>query len=127
MTDERKVIKHTKCRLCGHNKLDPVFSLGDQYINDFVTEDRIGQGLKAPLSIVHCSNCDLSQLEHTAPQELLYSRQYWYKSGITDTMKAELKDIVDELENFVELNDEDIVLDIGANDGTMLEFFLKMS
>ncbi len=123
MTDVRKVIKHTKCRLCGHDKLDPVFSLGDQYINDFVTEDRIGQGLKAPLSIVHCSNCDLSQLEHTAPQELLYSRQYWYKSGITDTMKAELKDIVDELENFVELNDEDIVLDIGANDGTMLEFF----
>ena len=49
MTDERKVIKHTKCRLCGHNWIQ--FSL-DQYINDFVTEDKIGQA--KPLSIVHC-------------------------------------------------------------------------
>ena len=40
-------------------------------------------------------------------------------------MKAELKDIVDELEEFVNLKDKDIVLDIGANDGTMLEFFPK--
>lgn len=121
----REVVKHTKCRLCGHDKLDLVFSLGDQYINDFVTKDNIGKGLQAPLTIVHCSNCDLAQLADTAPQELLYSRQYWYKSGITDTMKAELKDIVDELEEFVSLKDKDIVLDIGANDGTMLEFFPK--
>ncbi len=119
----REVVKHTCCRLCGYEKLDPVFSLGDQYINDFVTKDNIGKGTKAPLTIVHCSNCDLAQLEDTAPQELLYSRQYWYKSGITDTMKAELKDIVDEVSEFVELKDGDIVLDIGANDGTMLEFF----
>ena len=27
----------------------------------------------------------------SAPQELLYSRRYWYKSGINDTIKIDLK------------------------------------
>lgn len=123
MTEIPKVVEHKKCRLCGHSPLNKVFSLGDQYINDFVTKDRIEKGLKAPLEIVHCTNCDLSQLKHTAPQELLYTRQYWYRSGVTDTMKRELKDIVDEVSSKVDLNSGDIVLDIGANDGTMLSYF----
>jgi NDP-4-keto-2,6-dideoxyhexose 3-C-methyltransferase len=118
-----ETIEHNKCRLCGDPNLDKVFSLGNQYINDFVTESNIGKGVIAPLEIVHCAKCDLSQLKHTAPQELLYSRQYWYRSGVTDTMKRELKDIVDEVSQMADLGDGDIVLDIGANDGTMLSYF----
>jgi len=118
-----ETVEHNKCRLCGNSELHKVFSLGDQYINDFVTEENIGKGVIAPLEIVHCPVCDLSQLKHTAPQELLYSRQYWYRSGVTDTMKRELKDIVDEVCDMVDLDNEDIVLDIGANDGTMLSYF----
>ena len=68
--------------------------LGNQYVNDFVSKEDIGKGFKAPIDIVYCKKCDLSQLKHTAPQELLYSRQYWYRSGVTETMKRELKDIV---------------------------------
>ena len=120
---ERKVIEYSHCRLCGSKELDKVFSLGNQYINDFVEESEIGKGIKSPLEIVHCKNCDLAQLKHTAPQELLYSRKYWYRSGVTDTMKAELKNIVDEVQSMTSLTQGDIVLDIGANDGTMLEYF----
>ena len=115
-----EVIKHTKCRLCGAEKLVDVFSLGDQYINDFVPKDRIGKGLKAPLDLVLCRNCSLLQLRHTAPQELLYSRHYWYRSGVTDTMRRALRDITGEIESMVDLKPGDVVLDIGANDGTML-------
>ena len=38
-------------------------------------------------------------------------------------MKAELKNIVDEVQSMTSLTQGDIVLDIGANDGTMLEYF----
>ena len=120
-----KNVEHKICRLCKSPDLDSVFSLGEQYINDFVTEENISKGLKAPLEIVHCSNCDLAQLKHTAPQELLYSRQYWYRSGITDTMKRELQDIVTDVTSRINLVEGDIVLDIGANDGTMLEYYDK--
>jgi len=61
---------------------------GNQYINDFVPPERVGKGLQAPLQMVMCGNCSLLQLRHTAPQELLYSRFYWYRSGVTETMRS---------------------------------------
>jgi len=108
------------CRLCGSNSLRDVFSLGEQYINDFVPQEKVGKGLKAPLDMVVCDKCSLLQLRHTAPQELLYSRYYWYRSGVTDTMRKGLQDITGAIEGMVELSPGDVVLDIGANDGTLL-------
>ncbi|MDD5129525.1 MAG: class I SAM-dependent methyltransferase [Candidatus Omnitrophica bacterium] len=118
-----ETIKRSTCRLCGGTQLRPVFSIGDQYINDFVPLERVGKGLKAPLDMVVCGKCSLLQLLHTAPQELLYSRYYWYRSGVTDTMRGALRNITEEIESMVDLKAGDVVLDIGANDGTMLKSF----
>ncbi|MCX5694880.1 MAG: class I SAM-dependent methyltransferase [Candidatus Omnitrophica bacterium] len=118
-----KTITRTTCRLCGSDKLSDIFSLGDQYINDFVPKERIGKGLKAPLELVMCDHCSLLQLRHTAPQELLYARYYWYRSGVTDTMRRALRDITQQIESIVLLKPSDVVLDIGANDGTMLSTY----
>lgn len=115
-----EIITRTTCRLCGGDKLHDIFSVGEQYVNDFVPEDKIGKGLKAPLDLIMCDKCTLLQLRHTAPQELLYSRHYWYRSGVTDTMHKALRDITEQVETMVELKPGDVVLDIGANDGTML-------
>ena len=112
--------RRTTCRLCGSDRLQEVFSLGNQYINDFVPPERVGKGLQAPLEMVMCVNCSLLQLRHTAPQELLYSRFYWYRSGVTETMRLALRDITAAVEDMVDLRPGDVVLDIGANDGTML-------
>jgi NDP-4-keto-2,6-dideoxyhexose 3-C-methyltransferase len=110
----------TTCRLCGSADLQDVFSVGNQFINDFVPKDRIGKVLQAPLDLVACRGCSLLQLRHTAPQELLYARHYWYRSGVTDTMRRALRDITAEIESMVGLKAGDVVLDIGANDGTLL-------
>jgi hypothetical protein len=100
-----------------------MFNLGNQYINDFVDKADIHNGVKAPLELVMCDTCKLLQLKHTAPQELLYSRHYWYRSGVTDTMKHALREITSEIENIVNLHTGDVVLDIGANDGTLIESY----
>jgi NDP-4-keto-2,6-dideoxyhexose 3-C-methyltransferase len=121
--DRHKVIEHVKCRLCGSPELQAVFSLGNQYINDFVPKERVGQGMRAPLDLVLCKQCSLIQLKHTAPQELLYSRFYWYRSGVTDTMRRALRDVSAAIEGMVELKAGDVVLDIGANDGTLLDTY----
>jgi hypothetical protein len=115
-----KNVEHTNCRLCGAPNMQDLFSVGDQYINDFVPADRIGKGLKAPLDLVLCNKCTLIQLRHTAPQELLYSRFYWYRSGVTQTMRDALRDVSKAVESLVDLKAGDVVLDIGANDGTLL-------
>lgn len=120
-----RVVEHTSCRLCRSRGLKDVFSLGQQYINDFVPRERVGEGRQAPLELVMCNECSLIQLRHTAPQELLYSRHYWYRSGVTDTMRRALRDVSATVESMIDLKETDVVLDIGANDGTLLDTYSK--
>ena len=119
---EIKII--TKCRSCNSNNLFSVLSLGEQYVSNFVNSEE-EQGQKIPLELVICENCKLLQLKHSAPDELMWNEQYWYKSGINPMIRNDLKDIVEKSEALVKLNDKDIVIDIGANDGTLLEFYNK--
>lgn len=111
------------CRVCNSDKLSPVFSLGNLYVNNFIDKDDLEKNLMAPLELVMCENCSLLQLKHTAPQELLYSRFYWYRSGVTDTMKKALRDVTEKAENMSLLEEGDAVLDIGSNDGTLLRTY----
>jgi len=119
MNSPTEVTEIAKCRVCGSSVLEPVFSLGNLYVSDFVREPS-APGIKGPLDLVLCGQCTLLQLKHTAPQEILYARHYWYRSGVTDTMRRALRDISENVERLVSLKDGDIVLDIGANDGTLL-------
>jgi hypothetical protein len=48
-------------------------------------------------------------------------RRYWYTSGINETMRAELADVVvDGVKRLGGLSADDVVVDVGANDGTLL-------
>lgn len=118
-----KTTARTTCRLCHSDRLVPVFSLGMQYVSNFVNKGE--KGIKAPLELVLCESCSLLQLKHTAPQELLYSRHYWYKSGVTKTMREALKEIAETTTKMAGLKKGDVVLDIGANDGTLLGNYQK--
>lgn len=112
------------CRLCGSKKLSRIFSLGNLFVSTFVKSKK-DSFVKAPLELVFCEKCKLLQLKHTAPQELMYSRHYWYRSGIQPVIKNDLRDIARLAQKIVKLRKGDIVLDIGANDGTMLSYYPK--
>ena len=120
-----RTIKITKCRLCLNDKLLKIYSFGNLPISNFVTKKDINKGIKAPLDLVYCKNCKLLQLQHSAPQEIMYKQFYWYRSGITSTMKNALKDIFLTVKKMSILNKDDTVLDIGANDGSLLKYFKK--
>ena len=115
----------TQCRLCKNKSLKKIYSFGNFYVSNFVKKNQIKKSIRAPLELVHCSVCDLLQLKHSAPQELLYRGFYWYRSGVTNTMKRGLKKIYEVGRKYAKLKKGDWVLDIGANDGTLLEFFSK--
>lgn len=111
------------CRSCNSTSLKKVLSLGLLYISDFVKNK--DQGTKAPLDLVVCQRCYLVQLKHTAfDPEKLY-RNYWYKSGMNKTMIEALRDITSKIEKSLNFDKEDIVLDIGANDGTLLRTYVN--
>ena len=119
---EQQIITRTTCRVCGSEQLTNLFSLGNIYVSTFVASET-DPGIKAPLDLIACEVCSLVQLRHTAPQELMYSKHYWYRSGLNPVITADLKQVTEVAQQLVELEDQDIVLDIGANDGTLLKHY----
>ena len=116
----RKIIK---CRLCSNKKFIRIHDFGNHYVSNFVSKNNINKGIRAPLNLIYCNNCKLLQLEHSAPQEIMYKKFYWYRSGVTNTMKVALKDIFLKIKKMSLLEKGDTILDIGANDGTLLKYF----
>ncbi len=57
---------------------------------------------------------------HTVPGAILYS-SYWYRSGVNRTMTENLHGIAQAVESIVPLEAGDLVVDIGCNDGTLLD------
>jgi NDP-4-keto-2,6-dideoxyhexose 3-C-methyltransferase len=111
------MISRVTCRVCG-GSLDPILSLGEQYISTFLAPDQ-PDGPKAPLELVLCQRCRLLQLRHTVPGEVMY-QEYWYRSGTNETMRHALADISNSAAKLMRLQAGDSVLDIGCNDGTLL-------
>jgi SAM-dependent methyltransferase len=113
------------CRSCGSKDLKDILSLGELYVTNFVNSDK-DQGPKIPLDLVLCDpkkGCGLLQLRHTTRSDLMWGDQYWYKSGINSMIRADLQDIVMKSKKILPLNSNDVVVDIGCNDGTLLGYY----
>ena len=122
--NSQKTKKITSCRVCSEQKLKPILALGNQYVINFLDSETTSEHLSAPLDLVLCENneCRLLQLNHSVEPDYMY-RTYWYKSGINQTMRDALADITKSAKERVELVEGDIVVDIGANDGTLLRTY----
>ena len=118
----------THCRICGNQNIEEVLNLGEQFLTGTfprVTEDfRIPRG---PLKLVKCIGtnevCGLLQLGHSYDLEELYGTNYGYRSGLNYRMVQHLESKVNAILDFVNLENSDLVIDIGSNDGTTLGFF----
>lgn len=118
----KNIKEQLSCRVCA-GELKTVLDLGSIYPSAFIPIDtRLNEDVKAPLELAECESCGLIQLKHTIDLDLMY-RQYWYSSSLNKSMVTSLKDVVSDVLSKVQLNDEDTVIDIGANDCTMLGMY----
>ena len=108
-----------RCRVCASRSLESILHLGDQVLTG-VFPARRGQGItRGPLQLVKCTGeCGLVQLRHSYDPAEMYGENYGYRSGLNGSMVEHLRRKVERLRKLVTLEPEDIVLDVGANDGT---------
>jgi SAM-dependent methyltransferase len=125
---------HSVCRACGFGgkvgasgsklatnnyRLIEVFSLGVQPLsNDFRKEDEERSGY-APLKVLVCPNCGLAQLSVVVNPHVLYDH-YVYVTSPTQTMRRHFATLMGDLRR--EAPEAKTVLEIGSNDGALLEF-----
>lgn len=101
-----------------------LFSLGELYISDFVSDHLTNARPKVELKLCLAPKSGLVQLAHTAPLDDMY-RQYWYRAGISNTMRKELEQIAVSTMSLAKMKSGDVFVDIGCNDGTMFSFVDK--
>ncbi len=115
----------SKCRICNSKNLKLITNLGKQPIsNQFISVTNHKKIIhdKISLKVLKCYNCGLVQLSNTVNSNQIY-REYWYRSGINKTMRLALNDIKKASMKLIKLKKNDLIIDIGCNDGTLLNFF----
>lgn len=108
------------CRACGSDTYTKeLYSLGEMYVSNFVKKQN-PQSKKYRMDLCICEQCGLAQLIGHVPPEEMYGETYWYHSGINQTMRTALKDVVDSVTKKIDFNDNDVWIDIASNDLTLL-------
>lgn len=117
------------CRICGNKKLVSCINVGEQYLSSIFPSDlNYKKSLKKySLEIVQCiktseSECGSLQLAFDHDFSNMYN-EYPYTSSSNSSMKRILQDVAESGMNLGHLQSNDTILDIGCNDGTLLNFF----
>jgi SAM-dependent methyltransferase len=112
------------CRLCLREKLTPrLFLTPTPPANELAkTCDLLSPVEEFPLYLVSCDYCGHVQLPVVISPERLFN-DYVYVSGTSPVFVKHFEDYADDLINKYSLQENDLVVEIGSNDGTLLRFF----
>ena len=122
---DAKVGKIKYCQICNSLNLENVISLGFSGLCDsLLTPDDLNKSEKSfPLNLQRCKNCQLLQLNYVVDNEEVFHLEYPYKSGITQPLKKYLYNTSDYVRKQFKFSKDPLAIDIGSNDGTLLEGF----
>ncbi|RLA68194.1 MAG: methyltransferase [Epsilonproteobacteria bacterium] len=115
--------KIKNCRICKNQDLKKLFDLGNFHLSGIFPSSKNQTIEKGPLSLVICHACGLVQLGHQYDMKKLFGDNYGYRSGLNGQMISHLHGFVDEVMGLKNLESEDLIIDIGANDSTLLSRF----
>lgn len=114
-----------KCRICGTSRLDLVLNLGLHPPSDaFMTKEQLSEPEVAyPLHLYRCQNCSLVQIGYTVPPTTLFNDNYPYETGVNAKGVEHFRELA---KTVYERCHPETVIDIGSNDGTLLEGFQEL-
>src|SRR5262249_60072447 len=78
-----------------------------------------------PTDLLHCTHCDLVQLGLAVDPVIIFPPEYPYTSGTTKLLRDNFAELHAEASAMLRLGANDLVVDIGSNDGTLLANFQK--
>lgn len=116
-------LKQKKCMICGSTKLVKFLDLGLQPNgNTFPNEAEKKKELKYPLSMSVCPETWLVQLDDYPPPEVVFTN-HPYITGLNVPIVKHFENLSKHIVQKFEIRPQSLVIDIGANDGTLLNAF----
>ncbi len=120
-----KSIVVDRCQNCGNTKLSSIIFLG--YLPPVNKLPRIGdipnEQPSYPAQMLYCDKCCLAQLGLIVDPVILFPKEYPYTSGTTKVLRDNFAELYRESSKLLNLKKDDLVIDIGSNDGTLLSNF----
>jgi hypothetical protein len=114
-----------KCRLCNGSRLVNLLDLGIQALTGIFPRAPDEEIPSGPLRLCKCEDCDLVQLRENYDLTKLYGETYGYRSGLNQSMVRHLQQKVARILGLVKLEADDLIVDIGSNDSTLLQAYPK--
>ena len=121
----KNYVHRETCRLCTSRNVSKVFSLAPTPLaNAFVTADKLARKQELyPLDVWFCNDCGHLQLLDVVDPTVLYEH-YVYVSGTSPVFVKHFKDYAAYVIDNFHPAPAGLVVDIGSNDGTLLQFFM---
>lgn len=114
-----------KCQICENPNLESILFLG--YLPPVNQMNTIGSKPKEqpsyPAELLYCSHCHLTQLGLVVDPTVIFPKEYPYTSGTTKILRDNFAELAKECGKLLDLKSNDLVVDIGSNDGTLLSNF----
>jgi SAM-dependent methyltransferase len=124
-------IVHTKrdnCRLCEENILEQVVPLEPTTVAEkYLSKDQLkDEELVCPLDLYMCESCGHVQLLDIIDPKFLYN-DYTYSSGNSPGLVKHFSEYANNVIKKYNPEKNSLVVDVGSNDGTLLNFFKQNS
>ncbi|HLW23011.1 MAG TPA: class I SAM-dependent methyltransferase [Steroidobacteraceae bacterium] len=113
------------CQVCGNPRLQQVVFLGYlPPVNEMQSVGTVPHELPSyPVNLLYCRNCELVQLGLSIDPKVLFPPSYPYTSGTTRILRDNFAALYRESREIAGLGPNDLIVDIGSNDGTLLSNF----
>ena len=114
-----------KCHISGSENLEMILSLGlIPPVNQMTKIDqKPKEQIFFPTEIYYSPVSKLVQLGITVDKKILFPKEYPYTSSTTKILRENFSELSEEIFSNFKISKEDLVVDIGSNDGTFLNFF----
>ena len=118
-----KLIDRKNCEVC-YKKLNNELNLGlHPMCDDLIPISSKKNSILYPVKVSLCKNCLTITQKKQIPKKTLFPKNYHYRADLTKDVLIGQKKLVKDLENIFGNLKNKVVLDIGANDFTLLNFF----
>jgi len=120
----KKFVEIKSCRICKEPNLISILSLGTLHLSGVFPKENSEDITSGPLDLVKCECCGLVQLKQSYLLNEMYGDHYGYRSSLNESMMKHLSGIASRVKKQLSISNEDIILDIGSNDSSLLQNFL---